>query len=123
MGFFSGIYNPCDEPTNDEQVAAARWELLRRSTAFQKIARQWIESRDFRLTHVHTTEYHNQRTHYPRCALDWMITSAERVEVLRAQEARNHIFTDLRYIFGPVRCERFFTEFETIKRRGQGCLR
>jgi hypothetical protein len=123
MGLFSGIYNPCDEPSNSEQIVAARWELLRRNKTFQQVARQWIESREFRLKHVHTPEYHNQRIHYPRCALDWIITPAERVEVLRAQEETNHIFSDLRYIFGPVRCKHVVSDFETIKCRGRGCLR
>jgi hypothetical protein len=123
MGHFSSIYNPCDESTNQEQVVAARWELLRRNVRFQQLAQQWVESREFRIQHADTPEYHDQKVHFPRCALDWMLTPPERVEVLRVQEVKNHIFVDPRFVFGPVELKRTTSELETMKKRGCDCHR
>ena len=95
-------YDPTSEPTNAEQLAAARWECLRRNAKFQDVARQWVASEEFRHQHSLTTDYHHQETHFPRCALDWMLTPRQRVELFPYQVSKSRIFTDTRFNFGAI---------------------
>ena len=95
-------YDPTSEPTNAEKVAAANWECLRRNPKFQDVARQWMASEEFRHQHSLTTDYHHSKTHFPRCALDWMLTPSQRVELFRYQVSHLHIYTDTRFNFGAI---------------------
>ena len=45
-------YNPATEASNEEQVFACRWELLRRNKQFQAVAKKWVASDSFRKTHA-----------------------------------------------------------------------
>lgn len=101
-------YNPCGEKTNTEQVAAATWELLRRIPAFQKTAKKWTASAEFRQQHV--LEAGTYRTNEPgRCALDWMLTPTERYELAEFQKTHQLLFSPdpvrpdaAEWNFGPI---------------------
>jgi hypothetical protein len=95
-------YNPCDESGNHEQVAAAHWECLRRNVHFGEIATHWLKSEKFRRSHVLTSAYHHQSVHFPRCALDWMLTPAQRLSLARFQVKRLFWFIDGRFNFGAI---------------------
>ena len=98
-----GIYSPWDEDTNSEQTIAAHWELLRRNQSFQSVASRWCESPDFRIQHCLTTDYRSGQVHYQRCALDWMLSPTERLQLAEHQIAKMHWFRILRFNFGPIR--------------------
>jgi hypothetical protein len=93
-------YDPSTESTNEEQVAASRWELLRRNKEFQTIARKWVDSRQFREAHALTPEYCD--ADWPRCALDWMLTSKQRLELANYQVAKLRWKRHPHPNFGPV---------------------
>jgi hypothetical protein len=97
-------YDPNDETDGQEQLVAAHWEAMRRNAGFREIAERWIVSEEFRHAHVETDAYHNAQVHFPRCSLDWMITSKERVKLSEFQREKLRWFRDLRYNFGPIQC-------------------
>jgi hypothetical protein len=97
------IYSPWDETRNLEQIRAAHWELLRRNQPFQSIAARWCKSPDFRLQHCLTSNYHNMQVHYQRCALDWMLSPTERLQLAEHQIVKLHWFRILRFNFGPIK--------------------
>lgn len=103
-------YNPCHETANEEQVAAAHWELLRRISAFQDTSKQWIASAEFR--HQHVLEAGPYKANDPaRCALDWMLTPDERLTLAEFQKSHRLLFPpdrtrpDLEWNFGPLLVE------------------
>jgi hypothetical protein len=104
-----GVYDPNTEPTNEETAIAGRWELLRRNSAFQEVAAQWIESEAFRRSHALTSEYHDLQNHTPRCALDWMLTTARRIALAKFQIEHRKWMVDPRFNFGPFLCRENFS--------------
>ncbi len=104
-GDVAGPYNPTSESTNSERVIAAIWECLRRNEKFRSVATQWLASADFRFAHAATVDYHNPQVHTQRCALDWMLTSAERIRLAEVQIAKFRWWTDHRFNFGPIQCD------------------
>src|SRR5689334_3636685 len=61
-------FNPTEgKMTNEEQVCARLWELLRRNSAFRALARQWVAAASFRQKHALTPEYLDGRRLVPRC--------------------------------------------------------
>jgi hypothetical protein len=96
-------FNPADDKLPDEEQAfASLWELLRRNTEFQVIAKKWIASESFRKDHALAPEYCDFRRLVPRCALDWMLTPKQRLELAQFQiEKRTWQFGRHRN-FGPI---------------------
>jgi hypothetical protein len=79
-------FNPCAESLSDEeQVVACRWELLKRNPTFRTVSNKWIQSKKFRKTHVLTPEYRHFIRMVPCCVLDWMLTPQQRVELAQFQ--------------------------------------
>ncbi len=99
-----GIYNPCLEATNLEQLIAGHWECLRRNVEFRAISRRWVSSERFRHAHALSHDYHDQQHHTPRCAWDWMLTPTQRVELATYQIEKLYWFRDREYNFGPIIC-------------------
>jgi len=77
------VYNPAKEASDEEQVFACRWELLRRNKQFQAVVKKWVASDSFREAHALTPEYINVLV--PRCALDWMLTAEQRIGLAKFQ--------------------------------------
>jgi hypothetical protein len=98
-------YDPNSETCLTDRDAALRWELLRRNDAFGKLAALWCRNPRFRLKHSETEDYHHDQVHFPRCALDWMLTGKDRAELARSQIAQGAWFADERFNFGPIRVE------------------
>ncbi len=96
------IYDPNSEPAGDVRNAALHWELLRRNTVFRKIADQWASDPKYRFEYARSEDYHHQKVHFPRCALDWMISVEDRLDVARRQIAEGRWFRDERFNFGPI---------------------
>jgi hypothetical protein len=77
-------FNPCDKKLQEnEQVFACRWELLRRNKQFQAVTKKWVASDSFRKAHALTPDYNDVLV--PRCALDWMLTSKQRIGLAKFQ--------------------------------------
>jgi hypothetical protein len=95
-------YDPNSEKDQSNQTAALHFELLRRNGSFQQLARRWIADPAFRIAHSESSDYHHSQIHFPRCALDWMISGAARVELARVQLAAGRWFKDNRFNFGPI---------------------
>ena len=101
-------YDPCQEKTNGEQVAAANWELLRRIPAFQETAKQWTASSEFRQQHVSSRGTY-AKNDPARCSLDWMLTPAERQRLAIFQTTHRLLFwpdssgpNAVEWNFGPI---------------------
>ncbi len=103
-------YDPTAETTNDEQVASAHWECLRRNAAFRKVARSWLSSETYRKKHALTDDYHHPSIHHSRCALDWMLSPAQRISLFHHQVANLTVFNDLVFNFGPIVLRRNFPQ-------------
>lgn len=111
----AGMYNPNSEATNEEQVIAAHWELLRRNKKFRSLSARWLKSEKFRRGFVLTSAYHDLQRHTPRCAWDWMLTSEERVRLANFQIANLKWVFDSRYNFGPLICPQEFSAIEVTR--------
>jgi hypothetical protein len=102
------MYDPNCEETNEETVIAAHWECLRRNSEFRSLSERWLKSENFRHSYALTSDYHDLQHHTSRCALDWMLTTTQRVRLAKFQiENRKWIF-DCRFNFGPLVCHENF---------------
>lgn len=91
-----------DKLSNDEQVFASFWELLRRNTEFQAIAKKWVASESFRKNHALTPDYCDFRRLATRCALDWMLTAKQRLELANFQIEKQTWQLGRYRNFGPI---------------------
>jgi hypothetical protein len=98
------MYDPNTEATNDEIVVAGHRELLRRNKEFRSLSVRWLKSEKFRRGFVLTADYHDLQQHTPRCALDWMLTAAQRVRLAEFQIGKFRWFFDNRFNFGAIIC-------------------
>ena len=98
-------FNPCDQKLPDnEQVFACRWELLRRNQQFRAVAEKWIASESFRKAHALTAEYRHFVRMVPCCALDWMLTPKQRLDLARFQIEMLTWKRNPHPNFGPIIC-------------------
>ena len=95
-------YNPHEELTEQEKVVASLWECLRRNNRFRQDFKQWQTDPEFRKQHAVTENYHNKEAHYARCAFDWALSTAERLELARCQITNRYWFRDTRFNFGRI---------------------
>jgi hypothetical protein len=96
-------FNPADDKlSNEEQVFTSHWELLRRNAEFKAIAKKWIGSKLFRKSHALTPDYSDFRRLVPRCALDWMLTPKQRLELAHFQIKKRIWQLGKDRNFGPV---------------------
>ena len=96
------LYNPATETESEEQVVASRWELLRRKTEFQAVAKEWIASESFRKNHSLTPAYCDFARLVPRCALDWMLTAERRAALAHFQIEKRTWQLGKHRNFGPI---------------------
>ena len=96
------IYDPNTEKDENERKAALHWELLSRNSNFGVVADRWITEPDFRWDHSQTQDYRNPKVHFPRCALDWMLSVGERAELARRQISKGIWCSTPDLNFGPV---------------------
>jgi len=102
LGILPKPYDPNSETEPSIRTAALYWELLRRNTRFKELAINWIADNKFRVKHSESNDYHHSTLHFPRCALDWMISGAARVRLADVQLAAGHWYRDNRFNFGPI---------------------
>lgn len=76
-------YNPATEASDEEKRYACRWELLRRCLQFRAVAKKWVATDSFRKAHALTPDYNDVLVE--RCALDWMLTPEQRLDLARFQ--------------------------------------
>lgn len=103
------MYDPNFEATNEETVIAAHWECLRRNSEFRSLSERWLNSEEFRHSHALTSDYDDSQHHTPRCALDWMLTTAQRVRLANFQIKSFKWKRDSRFNFGPIICRGNFS--------------
>lgn len=103
------MYDPNCEETDEETVIAAHWECLRRNSEFRSLAERWLKSEKFRFSFALTSDYHDLQHHTPRCALDWMLTTAQRLRLARFQIKNFKWIHDCRFNFGPIICQENFS--------------
>ena len=96
-------FNPADDKLPDEeQVFASLWELLRRNTEFQTITEKWVASASIRRHHALTPDYCDFRRLVPHCALDWMLTPKQRLELAQFQIKKRTWQLGKHRNFGPI---------------------
>jgi hypothetical protein len=115
------MYDPNSEATNEKMAVAGHWELLRRNRAFQELSEHWSKSDDFRRLHAMSSDYHNLRVHTPRCALDWMLTTEQRVALAKFQIDKLRWMVDSRFNFGPFVCHESFSRAALTRENFREC--
>lgn len=105
-------YDPNSEKEQRIQTAALHYELLRRNAEFKEVAARWIADPKFRIGYAASNDYRHPQLHFARCALDWMISGKERVELAGAQLAAGQWFHDNRFNFGPLIAAQSFHDLD-----------
>ena len=94
-------YNPNSEPGLLGPVFASNWEILRRVPEFQAVAKQWVESKNFRFQHAGEQKVYKENQ-VARCALDWMLTPEDRYELAKFQMGNRLFFVEAELNYGPI---------------------
>lgn len=113
------MYDPNCEATNEQTIIAAHWECLRRNGEFRSLCDRWLKSEQFRNSFVLTPAYYNLKHHTPRCALDWMLRTAERVLLAQVQIVSMKWMVDSRFNFGPMVCHENFSPAALTRKNWQ----